>query len=160
MKPGDILRTHRGIPRNTVRASEGDAYPLGALPVGTQVNCVEKHPGLGGSLIHSAGTFATISKHDGDRVIIKVPSKQIFSLHNTCMATVGRLSNVEHGTTPIGSAQKNRELGNRPRSGLWQRKDSSKYGRRIKPPPTVQTIGFTPKSNAELLVLHSCQFET
>lgn len=35
------------------------------------------------------------------------------------MCTVGKLSNVEHDDTPIGSAQKNRELGNRPRSGKY-----------------------------------------
>lgn len=29
----------------TVRPNEGDAYPLGALPVGTIVSCVEKFPG-------------------------------------------------------------------------------------------------------------------
>lgn len=55
------------------------------------------------------------------------------------MCTVGRLSNVEHSSTPIGSAQKNRELGNRPRSGWWQRK-SGKHGRKIRKPPPVRTI--------------------
>lgn len=132
MKAGDILRTHRGIPPNNVRASEGDAYPLGALPIGTIVHCIEKYPGLGGFLIHAAGTFGKILRHDGDdRVVVKMPSKKEFSIYKTCMATVGRLSNVEHGSTPIGSAQKNRELGNRPRSGLWQRK-TGRLGRKIK----------------------------
>ncbi|CAD1474670.1 unnamed protein product [Heterotrigona itama] len=140
MKVGDIIRTHRGIPINHVRAFEGDAYPLGALPKGTIVNCVEKYPGQGGALIHAAGTFGVITKNDEDRVIIRMPSKKEFSLHETCMATVGRLSNVLHGSTPIGSAQKNRELGNRPRSGLWQRK-SGKHGRKIKALPPVRKIG-------------------
>ncbi|KAF7408004.1 hypothetical protein HZH66_002541 [Vespula vulgaris] len=123
MKSGDIIKTHRGIPRNPVRANEGDAYPLGALPIGTIVNCVEKYPGLGGSLIHSAGTF-----------------------DNRCMATVGRLSNIMHGSTPIGSAQKNRELGNRPRSGLWQRK-TGRFGRKIKSPKRLRQLG----ANGEFL---------
>ncbi|OAD62701.1 39S ribosomal protein L2, mitochondrial [Eufriesea mexicana] len=133
MKAGDIIRTHRGIPPNTVRAAEGDAYPLGALPRGTIVHCVEKYPGLGGFLIHSAGTCGIILRNDSDdRVIVKMPSKKEFSIHASCMATVGRLSNIEHGSTPIGSAQKNRELGNRPRSGLWQRK-TGRSGRKLKP---------------------------
>ncbi|KAK2579934.1 hypothetical protein KPH14_007614 [Odynerus spinipes] len=141
MKPGDIIRTHKGIPRNPIRPNEGDAYPLGALPIGTLVNCVEKYPGEGGFLIHSAGTAGTIINTDGpDRMIVQVPSKRKFSLHNTCMATVGRLSNVLHGSTPIGSAQRNRELGNRPRSGLWQRK-TGRHGRKIKPPKPVKKIG-------------------
>jgi len=139
MKPGDIIRTHQGIPRNPVRPSEGDAYPLGALPIGTIVNSVEKYPGTGGFLIHAAGGYATILRRDEDRVVIQMPSKKRFSLHETCMATVGRLSNVAHGSTPLGSPQKNRELGNRPRSGLWHRK-TGRLGRKIKPPAPIQTI--------------------
>ncbi|KAI4495737.1 hypothetical protein M0802_008360 [Mischocyttarus mexicanus] len=138
MKPGDIIKTHRGIPRNPVRALEGDAYPLGALPIGTNVCCVEKYPGLGSKLMHAAGTTGMIIGADGtDRMIIQVPSKRKFSLDRRCVAVVGRLSNILHGSTPIGSAQKNRELGNRPKSGLWQRK-TGRFGRKIKPPKKVQ----------------------
>ncbi|XP_050484614.1 39S ribosomal protein L2, mitochondrial [Bombus huntii] len=147
MKVGDIIRTHKGIPENHVRAFEGDAYPLGALPKGTIVNCVEKYPDKGGFLIHAAGTYGTILRKDGeDRVVIKMPSKKEFSIYKTCMATVGRLSNVEHGTTPIGSAQKNRELGNRPRSGLWQRK-TGRFGRKIKPPAPLRKVGIDQNDN-------------
>ena len=141
LKEGDIIKTHMGIPRSPILPNEGDAYPLGALPVGTVVNCVEKFPGMGGMLIHAAGTFATITRKEGDRVIIKVPSKREFSLNKQCMATVGRLSNELHGDTPVGSAQRNRELGNRPRSGLWQRK-TGRHGRKIKPTPPVRKFDF------------------
>ncbi|XP_011154177.1 39S ribosomal protein L2, mitochondrial [Harpegnathos saltator] len=148
MKPGDVLRTHMGIPRNYVRPREGDAYPLGALPVGTIVHCVEKYPGVGGFLIHAAGTSGTVLKRSGDRVIVQMPSKKQFSLHESCMASVGRLSNVTHDSTPVGSAQKNRELGNRPRSGLWHRKDG-RHGRKIKPPPPVKVIDTKAASKFE-----------
>lgn len=159
MKQGDVLRTHQGVTRNPVRPSEGDAYPLGALPLGTQVHCVEKYPGLGGFLIHAAGTYGTIIRRDGDRMIVQMPSKKQFSLHETCMATVGRLSNVEHGSTPIGSAQRNRELGNRPRSGLWQRKDG-RHGRKIRPLPPVRKFDPTNKTQAECLVLNLSGFNS
>lgn len=131
----------------TVRASEGDAYPLGALPIGTQINCVEQYPGLGGFLVHSAGTYATILRKTPEgRVIILMPSKKEFSLPQECMCTVGRLSNVAHASTPVGSAQKNRELGNRPRSGWWQRK-TGRFGRKIRPPPPVKVV--SPKGEAQ-----------
>ncbi|XP_024936341.1 39S ribosomal protein L2, mitochondrial [Cephus cinctus] len=147
MKPGDVIRTSCAIPRNPVRPAEGDAYPLGALPMGTQVHCVEKYPGAGGCLIHAAGTFGTLMRRDGnDRVILRMPSKREFSLHQNCMATVGRLSNVIHGSTPIGSAQRNRELGNRPRSGLWQRK-TGRHGRKIRPPPPVRKFDHNTRSS-------------
>lgn len=120
---------------------------MGALPIGTQINCVEKYPGLGGFLVHAAGTFATIlRKAPNNHVVIMTPSKREFSLPHQCMCTVGRLSNAAHGSTPIGSAQRNRELGNRPRSGWWQRK-SGRHGRKIRRPPPVQTIG--PKDMTE-----------
>ncbi|XP_073959886.1 large ribosomal subunit protein uL2m-like [Choristoneura fumiferana] len=72
-----------------------------------------------------------------------MPSKRLFSFDQHCMAVVGRLSNIEHGSTPIGSPQRNRWLGNRPRSGLWHRKDG-RHGRKIKPPKPVKEI-YHPK---------------
>ncbi|KAJ8962138.1 hypothetical protein NQ318_018095 [Aromia moschata] len=153
MKAGDLIRTSCYIPRIPVRPNEGDAYPLGALPVGTQVHCVEMYPGMGGNLIHAAGTYATIVRKAPDNhVVITMPSKREFSLPATCMCTVGRLSNVEHSSTPIGSAQKNRELGNRPRSGLWQRKKGI-HGRKLRKPPPLRTIKALEKDNTETIVL-------
>ncbi|KAL1140277.1 hypothetical protein AAG570_000209 [Ranatra chinensis] len=138
MKAGDLIRTSQHIPRIPVAAKEGDAYPLGALPVGTIIHNVEKYAGCGGWYVHAAGSCATIVRKMSDRVVIRLPSKEEVSLSQECMATVGRLSNSEHINTPIGSAQRNRELGNRPRSGLWQRKDG-RHGRKIRPLPPVQT---------------------
>lgn len=136
-----------------VRAKEGDAYPLGALPMGTQVHNVERYPGLGGFLVHAAGTFATIMRKTPDnRIIIMMPSKKEFSLPENCMCTVGRLSNVEHANTPIGSAQRNRELGNRPRSGWWQRK-SGRHGRKIRRPPPVKEINTKELKKTEIVNL-------
>lgn len=41
---------------------------------------------------------------------------------------------------PIGSAQRARWLGKRPRSGLWQRKDGYQ-GRKIRPLPPIKKYG-------------------
>ncbi|KAJ0175076.1 hypothetical protein K1T71_009217 [Dendrolimus kikuchii] len=144
MKAGDIIKTSRELPRNPVRANEGDAYVLGALPIGTIVHCIEKEPGRGGLYIHAAGTSGTILRKQDDRVIVQMPSKHQFSFDQHCMAVVGRLSNVQHGSTPIGSPQRNRWLGNRPRSGLWQRK-TGRHGRKIKPPKPVKEIRMNDK---------------
>ncbi|KAJ8684332.1 hypothetical protein QAD02_020124 [Eretmocerus hayati] len=147
MKPGNIIRTHKGIPRNPVSPNDGDAYPLGALPDGTIVHCVEKYPGLGGFLVHAGGTSGTIIRKEGDRVIVKMPSKKEFSLRAECMATVGKLSNDQHHKVHWGSPQKMREMGYRPRSGLWQRK-TGRFGRKIKPLPPVRKFEpYTPKSD-------------
>ncbi|XP_058067172.1 large ribosomal subunit protein uL2m [Anopheles bellator] len=139
MKAGDLIKTSRFIPRIPVRANEGDAYPLGALQTGTQIHCLEKFPGQHCHMIHAAGTYGTVVRKFDDLVVVQLPSKQEFAFKQTCMATVGRVSNVEHSKTPIGSAQKNRELGNRPRSGLWQRKDG-RHGRKVRRLPPMRVI--------------------
>lgn len=131
---------------------------MGALPVGTQINCVELYPGLGGFLAHAAGTFATILRKTPEgRVIVLTPSKKEFSIPQECMCTVGRLSNVAHGSTPIGSAQRNRWLGNRPRSGWWQRK-TGKHGRKIRPPPPVKVLKMKGEANMETVSLTMSSF--
>ncbi|KAE8738715.1 hypothetical protein FOCC_FOCC015811 [Frankliniella occidentalis] len=133
MKPGDIVRTSSYIPPIAVTPNEGDAYPVGALPVGTMIHNLQKTPNAKNRLLHSAGTFATILKNNKTHVIIKMPSKHEFVVDPKCMACVGRVSNIEHARTPIGSAQKWRQLGFRPRSGLWQRK-TGRFGRKIRAP--------------------------
>lgn len=137
MKAGDLLKTSRFIPRIPVRAKEGDAYPLGALPVGTVVHCVEQTPGFPFHIIHAAGSHGTITRKFDDRVVVQLPTKKEFGFLQTCMATVGRLSNIEHGKTHIGTPQKLRELGYRPRSGLWHRK-TGRHGRKIKRLPPMR----------------------
>lgn len=136
MKPGDILRTSSYIPSIPVNPNEGDAYPVGALPEGTLVHNIQKTPNAKNRLIHSAGTYGTIVKNTKEQVIVKMPSKHEFILDPTCMACVGRVGNIEYGSTPIGSAPKWRELGFRPRSGLWQRK-TGRFGRKIRAPKKI-----------------------
>ncbi|KAK3912248.1 39S ribosomal protein L2, mitochondrial [Frankliniella fusca] len=133
MKPGDIVRTSSYIPPIPVTPNEGDAYPVGALPIGTIIHNLQKTPNADNRLLHAAGTFATIIKKNKNQVIIKMPSKHEFIVDPKCMACVGRVGNVDHARTPIGSAQKWRQLGFRPRSGLWQRK-TGRFGRKLRAP--------------------------
>lgn len=139
MKPGDLIKTSKFIPRIPVRASEGDAYPLGALPQSTQVHCIEKSPGEARHYVHAAGSYATIIRKYDDRVVCKLPTGREYSFDQRCMATVGRLSNIEHNKTHIGSAWQKRWLGYRPRSGLWQRK-GGRHGRKIKPVKPMRIV--------------------
>lgn len=72
-------------------ANEGDAYPLGALPMSTQVHCVQKDPSGGGYYAHAAGTSATLLRRLGDKVVIQLPSKIEVALPQENMAVVGEL---------------------------------------------------------------------
>ena len=115
-----------------VRPNEGDCYPLGALPIGTIVSNVERIPGEGGKVAKAAGTMALLVRKIDGRCIIQMPSKREMNIDERCMATVGRVSNIDHDKRILGKAGANRWLGIRPRSGLWHRKDG-RFGRKIKP---------------------------
>ncbi|XP_037039153.1 39S ribosomal protein L2, mitochondrial [Bradysia coprophila] len=152
MKRGDLIKTSRFIPRIPVRANEGDAYPLGALPLNTRIHCLERIPGHAAHMLTAAGTFGTIIRKFGNRVVVQVASKKEFAFDETCMATVGRVSNVDKNKIPVGSATRKRELGYRPRSGLWQRK-TGKHGRKIRRPPPMRIMTAS-KSKPEKMKLN------
>lgn len=86
MKVGDLIRTSGEIPRVAVNPNEGDAYPLGALPIGTKINCIEPYPNKGAVYCKAAGSSAEITNQVDDRVIIKLPSQLELSLDRYCMA--------------------------------------------------------------------------
>lgn len=126
--------------------------------MGTLIHCLETSPGAESHLIHAAGTCGTILRKFDNFVVIQLPSKREFAFDEKCMATVGRLSNIDHGDTHIGSPQKNRELGNRPRSGLWQRK-TGRHGRKIKRLPPMRIWPTDRKSPADPIVMTLPQFK-
>nr|CAG4650452.1 EOG090X0COM [Sida crystallina] len=152
MKPGDLISTSSHIPRIAIRPKEGDAHPLGALPIGTKICCVEKYPGAGGTISVNAGSHALLSRKVGSRCIVQMPSKQEVSLKQECMAVVGQVSNPLYNTIPIGSPNRLRWLGFRPRSGLWHRKDG-RFGRKIRPLPPVKVVDGPVTSTVKYLKL-------
>ncbi|XP_068597308.1 large ribosomal subunit protein uL2m [Brachionichthys hirsutus] len=138
MQMGDIVKTSAVIGRMAVAANEGDSYPLGALSVGTLVNNLEIQPGKGAAYIRAAGTSGVLLRKTNGAVIVQLPSKQQVEVLETCMVTVGRVSNIDHNKRSIGKAGRNRWLGKRPSSGLWQRK-GGRFGRKIKPLPPMKS---------------------
>ncbi|XP_059501075.1 39S ribosomal protein L2, mitochondrial isoform X2 [Stegostoma tigrinum] len=138
MEPGDVVKTSGQIGRMAVSANEGDAYPLGALPVGTLLNSLELQPGKGALYIRAAGTCGALLRKVNGTAIVQLPSKRQVQVLETCVATVGRVSNVDHNKRVIGKAGRNRWLGIRPSSGLWQRKGGW-AGRKIRPLPPMKS---------------------
>uniref|UniRef100_A0A8D0G2M8 Large ribosomal subunit protein uL2m n=1 Tax=Sphenodon punctatus TaxID=8508 RepID=A0A8D0G2M8_SPHPU len=147
MEPGNILKTSAHIGKMAVSANEGDAYPVGALPVGTLINNLESHPGKGAQYIRAAGTCGVILRNVNRTVIVQLPSKRQMQVLETCIATVGRVSNVDHDKRIIGKAGRNRWLGKRPNSGLWQRKGGW-AGRKIRPLPPMKSYVNLPTAAA------------
>ena len=67
------------------------------MPVGTIVHNVEMKPGKGGQIARSAGTYAQLVGRDQGYAILRLNSGEQRLVHGACMATVGAVSNPDHG---------------------------------------------------------------
>ena len=94
----------------------GNAMPLGEIPLGTIISCVELRPGQGAVMARSAGAFAQLMARDGKFATIKLPSGETRLVLTTCMATIGVVSNSDHQLQVSGKAGRTRWLGRRPRT--------------------------------------------
>uniref|UniRef100_A0A0B6ZBS6 Uncharacterized protein n=1 Tax=Arion vulgaris TaxID=1028688 RepID=A0A0B6ZBS6_9EUPU len=133
MKTGDLIETSGQLTTMTVQAKEGDAHPVGSLPLGTIVHNIERYAGQGGMVALAAGTSGVYLRKIGDKCVIRMPSKREMVVSQQCMVTVGRVSNVDHYITKkMKTPQESRWRGIRPKSGWWQRK-TGYHGRKINP---------------------------
>ena len=94
----------------------GNALPLGEIPLGTIISCIELRPGQGAVMARSAGTFAQLMAKDGKFVTVKMPSGETRLVLSSCMATIGAVSNSDHQLLVSGKAGRSRWLGRRPRT--------------------------------------------
>ncbi|HXI21003.1 MAG TPA: 50S ribosomal protein L2 [Gemmatimonadales bacterium] len=93
----------------------GNALPLGEIPLGETVHCVELKIGKGGQLARAAGTGAQVVAKEGDYVTLRLRSTEMRRVHQRCLATIGEVGNAEHELLSVGKAGKTRWLGKRPR---------------------------------------------
>jgi large subunit ribosomal protein L2 len=92
----------------------GNAMPLASMPVGTIVHNVEMKLGAGGQIARSAGTYAQYVGRDQGYAILRLNSGEQRLVNQNCFATVGAVSNPDHGNINIGKAGRNRWLGKKP----------------------------------------------
>jgi large subunit ribosomal protein L2 len=92
----------------------GNAVPIASIPQGTAIHNIELQEGKGGQLARSAGTSAQIVAKEGSYAQVRLPSGEIRLISQRCLATIGQVSNVEHGLVKLGKAGRNRWLGYRP----------------------------------------------
>jgi len=110
LKVGDTVTSGTG---SDIR--NGNALPLGEIPLGTAVHNVELKIGKGGQLCRSAGMSATVLAKEGDYVTLRMPSTEMRLVHSKCMATIGVVGNEEHELLSYGKAGKTRWMGRRPK---------------------------------------------
>ncbi|MFK7796857.1 MAG: 50S ribosomal protein L2 [Aureispira sp.] len=110
LQVGNVINSGTGIAPDL-----GNCMPLGEMPVGTKIHAIETRPGKGAVLVRSAGASAELAGKDGKYVLIKLPSSETRLVLATCRATVGEVSNKDHGLEVLGKAGRSRWLGRRPR---------------------------------------------
>lgn len=92
----------------------GNALPLAKIPLGMSIHNIELIAGKGAQLVRSAGTSAQLMSREEEFAHIKMPSGEIRLIHTNCLATIGRVGNVEHNNIKMGKAGRKRWLGIRP----------------------------------------------
>jgi large subunit ribosomal protein L2 len=115
-----ILAPQRLAAGDTIIASKaadvkpGNAMPLSAMPVGTIVHNNEMKLGAGGQIARSAGTYAQYVGREQGYAILRLNSGEQRLVNQNCFATVGAVSNPDHGNVNIGKAGRNRWKGRMP----------------------------------------------
>lgn len=114
LAPDDLKVGDTVISGENVDISIGNALPLKSIPVGTFVHNIELKPGGGGKIARSAGASVQVMAKEGEYAQLKLSSGEIRSVLLSCMATIGRVGNIEHERIVIGKAGRSRHLRRRP----------------------------------------------
>ncbi|TCR92751.1 50S ribosomal protein L2 [Rhizobium sp. BK376] len=116
-----ILAPQRLAAGDKVIASEkavdvkpGNAMPLQYIPVGSIVHNVEMKPGKGGQLGRSAGTYVQLVGRDQGMAILRLSSGEQRLVPGSCLASIGAVSNPDHGNINDGKAGRTVWRGKRP----------------------------------------------
>ena len=92
----------------------GNRMQLKNIPSSSQVYNIELLPKRGGQIIRSAGSTAQVMANEGGFSHLKLPSGEVRMIREDCFASLGQLSNIEHGAVVLGKAGRSRWLGRRP----------------------------------------------
>jgi len=109
LKAGDVV-----VAGEREDIKPGNAMPLANIPVGTIVHNVEMKIGKGGQLARAAGGYVQLVGRDAGYALLKLGSGEVRMVRSECLATIGAVSNPDHGNIKIGKAGRSRWLGRRP----------------------------------------------
>ncbi len=111
LEVGQEIVSGKGVAPNI-----GNTMYLSEIPFGTIIHNIELRPGQGAKLARSAGSYAQFMTREGKFAVIKLPSGETRMILQTCKATIGMVSNVDHQLEKSGKAGRSRWLGRRPRT--------------------------------------------
>lgn len=92
----------------------GNSLPLGNVPIGATVHCVEMRPGKGAQLARSAGAGVQLIAREQGYATLRLRSGEMRKVPVDCRCTIGEVGNVEHNLRKVGKAGAKRWLGIRP----------------------------------------------
>ncbi|MCD6215881.1 MAG: 50S ribosomal protein L2 [Candidatus Aenigmatarchaeota archaeon] len=69
--------------------TNGSLIAVGNVPEGTKIYNIELNPGDGGKLCRSAGNFAVVVSHEGEKTVLRLPSRQMKKISAKCRANIG-----------------------------------------------------------------------
>lgn len=100
--------------RQAIEPKVGNRLPLQYIPAGLSVHDIELHPGRGGVMVRSAGTWAVLMSVEAGYARLKLPSGEIRNVPAEASATIGQVSNIDHANVRLGKAGRKRLMGWRP----------------------------------------------
>ena len=109
MKKGSSFKTGKEI-----EVEDSSRMPLMNIPVGTFVYAVELTPGRGAQMVRAAGAQAQLMAKEDGYATLRMPSGEVRKVLETCEASIGTVSNVQHQNVKIGAAGRRRRKGIRP----------------------------------------------
>ena len=98
----------------TADIKPGNTLPLKNIPVGTIIHNIELKPQKGAQMVRSAGTYAQLVGRDGGYAQIKLASGELRMVLDSCLATIGAVSNPDNMNQVLSKAGRKRHLGKRP----------------------------------------------
>jgi large subunit ribosomal protein L2 len=109
LKAGDTV-----VAGEKVDVKPGNAMPLKSIPVGTIVHNVELKPLKGGQMARAAGSYAQVVGRDAGFAQLRMMSGEVRMVQDTCMATIGAVSNPDNMNEVWGKAGRSIWMGRKP----------------------------------------------
>jgi large subunit ribosomal protein L2 len=109
LKVGETIMSGKDAPLR-----DGNTLPLSQIPVGSVIHNIELEVGRGGQMVRSAGAAAQLIGREDRFAQIRLPSGEMRTVREECMATIGQVSNVDRANLKIGKAGRKRWMGIRP----------------------------------------------
>lgn len=114
LAPDGLVVGDKIVCSEKAKIKTGNRLKIKNIPVGFKIHDLELQPGKGAQIIKSAGSSGQVSSQDGELAQVTLPSGSVRYISKECYATIGIVSNIDHGNVKVGKAGRKRLMGRRP----------------------------------------------